>query len=303
MLRVLPPLVLIPALSCCAAAQTPASAPTSQPTAEAEQTEATATRAQRDPKIDEILAAMTLAHRGELAEAVEGFEGKAEITPITEDGDAITLIIDIRFRDPDAIRYKADEGGRRVERGRDHIGPWTRAGVDEPAVSLRKAEYENDRDELEKHIALARQLLRFLDPAEVVGRFQTNVVLGEADLPVARNKIRRCHLLTGIADAFPIYTMGGLREQVELQLWIDRENHRLLGVRSTPYLDGKPTEISEFITMPEHVEQGGLLLPARLIFDVIDADEKRVRAAKVRLLHFDANAELGKSAFDRRSGW
>jgi hypothetical protein len=264
------------------------------------------TPASQASDLEHLIADLRSAHRGAAAAGVDidAFEAKLEITPSTDTDDQITLVIDVRFRaDRNQIRYKLDEGGRRVERGRDHVGMWTRLAENDEAVSLGKAEYEGDRAELKKHIALSRQILRFLDPAELASRFgKANI--GTAELRVSRNETVQCTTVSGVVDQFPVYIKGGEPQRVELRLWIDASTHRLLAVRSFPFgEDDKPEEIGEFISMPQHQEQDGVLLPITLLFDEVARDGRRARAAKVRLLQIELNPKLGPDEFDRRQRW
>ena len=263
--------------------------------------------AEPESELQGILDDITAAHGGEAAlRSTTQFQGRLEITSAGSEDDKVTVGLDIRFMTPKAIRYKVDEGERRVERGRDTRGSWTRLSRDEPPVSLGGRDYEGDRRELNKHTSLAAQLLRFLDPAAIAA------MLNEPGITRDRLGSQDCLMISGTADSFPIYSKGGDQLQVTLQLWIDARSSRLTAVQAFPMAaDGEPEAEGELIYMSKHRMLDGVLVPSALRFyRVVRAEgseegpsERRQAIVDVRLIQLDLDPELDNQAFDRRRPW
>lgn len=246
-----------------------------------------------------MLRDVTNAHGGDTAiRSTDEFQGRLEITSSDTEEDKITVGLDIRFKNPSSIRYKVDEGERRIERGRDQRGAWTRLSRNDPAISLGGRDYEGDRRELKKHMGLAAQLLRFLDPASIVELLD--------DPTASRQQLGKhsCLVITGTADSFPVYTSGGELVKVSLDLFIDAQTDRLSAVRAFP-LDktGSPGLQGEFIYMAEHRMLNGVLVPTELRFYAVHRQGKRKPAVDVRLIQLDLGPELEDRDFDRRRRW
>ncbi|MEE9126232.1 MAG: hypothetical protein V3U11_03760, partial [Planctomycetota bacterium] len=121
---------------------------------------------------------------------VLGFGARLEVTSLGRKNDNITVVIDSKFCKAVAtggssssnfmemIRYTLDEGGKRLERGRDAKGYWFRA--DDKVKPLEDRDSAQDRRLIRREIRLAKQLLSVLDPANVVRQLRGKVTVREA---------------------------------------------------------------------------------------------------------------------------
>lgn len=287
---------VVPCLLAAAPAQTDPAPPSSQP-----QESAPAV----DPEVARLIADLTAAHRGDTAEVrIRAFHGKLAITPTARDQDKITLTIDVRFQiEPTRIRYKVDEGGRRIERGQDRRGKWARLDQNDRAVDLGKAEYEGDRRELAKHVALARALLRFLDPAEVVRSLRGRPTVATEELLVRQEAVR-CRTLSGRLAAFPLYTSGGENREADVKLWVRDDMQRLIAVEARPVpTPEEPAPLGEYVFMPEHQLQDAVLLPTKLYFDRLTPDGRREPISKIEIVLLQLNPVQSEASFDRDQPW
>ncbi len=255
-----------------------------------------------------LVADVRRAHHTEAGRRPTSFAGTIGVTSIAPDADSIAVQLEIRFRLPDRIRYCVDEGGRRLERGRDANGGWVWLGAEYEPQSLGKAEYEGDREELKRHIAIAAQLLRLLDPAAVVeslaGNSADEPVLDRETFELGRDQAIACRTIAGTVAGMPMYLAGGDSGRAHLKLWIDAASHRLIAVRTMPLNEhGRIGPAGELVVMPEHADRDGVLLPVLLHFAKVTPGEPNQPLVQVRLRQLELDPALPDERFDRGTPW
>ncbi len=203
----------------------------------------------------------------------------------------------------DMIYYKLLEGGQSIERGMDKRGPWQRF-QGKKTQSLNGKEFQQDREKVQGELRLCNQLLRFLDPAKVLRQLRAIKPVASEEIRIKRGTSVACHFLEGVLDTFPIY-QSQAAGPVQLQIWIRKDNSRLLRVRVFPLDDSNtPSPQGEQILMVEHrLISDALLLPKKLIIARVDRDkgdgDKVENTAELGFERSDLNPELSAKDFDR----
>lgn len=246
--------------------------PESQPTAGTAPAETDAP----DTEFEAFVARVDVAHRGapvdgEARETFDRFQGTIGITPMQPDADSIEVRIAARFLGPDLLRYAVEESGRIIESGIDAKGGWGR--IENRVYGLTGKEYSTDRRQVAQHRRLARQLLRFLDPAATLRRLQNRSKVETRDLQVGRTKWSGCDYIAGDLDGFPLYVAEGAPRRVRLELWA--EKGLIVGLRATalpeqqaegaPAEELPPTELAFF---PKYAAIDSVQVPAEIIMCV-----------------------------------
>lgn len=252
------------------------------------------------PDPAQLAADLQKAHRGKTAgRPVDRFSARLQLTQRGRDEDRITVRLDVRFwhrPDRDLIRYELKEGGRVVQRGWDRKGPWVR--IDDRIEDLRSREFRRDLDSLRRELRLARQILRFLDPAGLVSSLENARVRAE-ELRVGRMAPIPCYVVSGRLERFPFYGAAGSAQPAFLELWIDRESKRLRAAHARRLDErGKRLPEGEFVTMHEHRSVRGVLLPTLITIDRLRG-ERREPLVRVEIMAFDVFPEFEEKDLSR----
>lgn len=239
---------------------------------------------------------------------LRAYEAEIELTPVARDEDSHAVRFQVRYLRTDErrlLRYGTEEQGRRIERGLDRIGPWTRG--DAAPISLLEAERAQELAEFRRHLRLAEQLARYLDPAALVDELAEPEVKPRVELDLGSKK--QPHLvITGKHATLPLYYQAheadAGKRQVAVELWIDEESGRLRALRTQPLDDqGKPTGLKEHVDFAQWVERDGRLLPKSLWISV-EPDRERPQdvpaAIRVDVHKLLLDPELVPEDFDRK---
>ena len=112
-----------------------------------------------------------------------------------------------RKRTRPLIRYEVGHAGTVVVRGIDRDGPWLMHQGRPHA--LDSADFVRDLEECQRHTNLARQLLRFLSPGQVLRSLQQPTAVREEALQIGRTSPVPCQTVAGDLPAFPLLQRGG----------------------------------------------------------------------------------------------
>ena len=252
--------------------------------------------------VRELIDNLTAAHRGGSAPAaIDAFAAQLVLIPERQGEDRLKAELEVRFQLKGMlIRYKADEGDKLLERGRDKKGPWAR--IDRELINLNKKEYSDDRNRLKQDIRLARQLVQFLDPGALARSLGESAVVADGKMPKIGTPVRT---LSGTVDSFPLYATAGQQHRAHVKLYIDPESNRLIAVQATPVAkSGTPPTAAagEFYHLLEHQTQDGLVLPTKVVLYQVVRGEPQVQA-KVQLWQLDLAPKLTAAQFDRDQPW
>lgn len=195
------------------------------------------------------------------------------------------------------IRYQVDEAGTPIVRGRDRNGPW-QLFQGEPQ-SLRKAQFADDLAACERHTNLARQLLRFLDPAAVLRSLAQPSTVREEELRLQRRPVR-CLTIEGDLAAFPLLQQAGEDAPVRLKVFVDKGTNRVLAIEASPLTDGVPVAAQlEQVQLHDLHEQDGLLVPRSLVHLFQKPNGQLAPQTRATLTALSLRPELAAPDFDR----
>ncbi len=261
------------------------------------------------PDLPALAARVDAAHRpnGPVA-PVTAFRCKLTLELLDKDApETVAVELDVQFlqwRRPDServrplIRYKVLEAGSPSERGRDRNGPWHLFQGE--AQDLRKAQFADDLAACERHTNLARQLLRFLDPGEVLRSLNQPGAVRAGDFAVERSKRVPCYTVAGELAAFPLLQQGGEDAPVQLEVFVDQATGRLLAIEAIPRRDGVPDPARlEQVMLLDLEERDGLLVPRRIVHRFRKADGKLHPQTRATLTSLELRPELAVEDFDR----
>lgn len=203
-----------------------------------------------------------------------------------------------RDRDLPLIRYQVREAGAPIVRGRDRDGYW-QLYQGEPK-DLRGAEFEQDLAACKKHLSLARQLVRFLDPGAVLRSLGEPSKITAEPLQLDRATKVAATTVEGLLPAFPLLRQGGEDAPARLRVWVDSANGRLLAVEATPVVDGKPAEEkAERVHLLDLRERDDLLVPHKLEHLFRGEDGRLHLQSRAVLTSLSLRPELRVEDFDR----
>ncbi len=262
---------------------------------------AATTPAQHPPGVDELIGAVRRAHRPGLpaegdgtkaAPPIDQFHATLRVTSIRPDQDNIEVDLDARFLMPRFLRYRVEDPGAVLERGWDERGGWAR--TDEHVIPLEGKDYVSERDEVRKHIRLARQLIGFLDPGTVFAKMTFAGPPHDADLDLGRLGTIPTHVLVGTVDSFPLFAPPAGAEPnppARLTMWIDAATDRLAGVLVQPLDDkGDPATTGEFFLLQDYPDTArqGVMLPLHLVIYRVSQGRKQPEATvEIRAIDFE----------------
>lgn len=161
------------------------------------------------------------------------------------------------------IRYEVRDAEQPIMRGRDENGPWQLHRGE--ARDLYGADFtDQDRKTFAQHTNLARQLLRFLSPADVIRSLRNAGLVQQEELPIKRVPTA-CYTIEGRLDSFPLMQQGGEDASVQLKIWVRADDGHLACVEATPLVDGAPaTTRGERIVLADLRERDGRLVPCEI---------------------------------------
>lgn len=247
-------------------------------------------------EVVELADTLDRVHRGNSDQEITQFSALLQLDTLAPDQDAVSITLDAKFgvftvgsRTRRYIKYRVQEEGKLVERGRSEDRYWTR--IDNEVVSLTAARHEIDIQAIDRDIRLARQLLEYLDPGDVVRRLRDVEPVESRELKLGRAAAVPCKVIRGTVDAFPLYYLGGEAGRAYLELWIEEDSGRLVAAGVTPMTEygGRDMEHGEFVKLdkPTPEPNTGILLPGSLKIFTVSPDGVRMPQLQVGLRRID----------------
>ena len=195
------------------------------------------------------------------------------------------------------LRYEVQEAGKPIVRGRDRHGPWqlSRGKPEDLTGDLQR-----DLDECDRHTNLARQLLRFLTPADMLRSLQRASAVRDEPLNVERGVRIDCSTVEGDLAAFPLLQQGGDDAPVHVKVYVTKAEGRLLAIDAWPRVDDKvdPARGERILLLDMH-ERDGLLVPRELKHLFRDANGRLHLKSRAVMKTLSLRPELGADDFDR----
>ena len=197
------------------------------------------------------------------------------------------------------IRYEVGDAGTVVVRGIDRAGPWM-LHQGQPR-DLDSADFVRDLEECQRHTNLARQLVRFLSPGDVLRALQQPTAVREETLQLDRTAPRvPCLTVAGNLPAFPLLQRGGEDAPVRLTVHVTAAEGRLLAVDACPLVDGKPDDArTERIVLGDLRERGGLLVPYELLHLFRQENGQLRLKSRAVIVELSLRPEVRAEDFDR----
>ncbi len=257
--------------------------------------------ADKTPSLDEMVANIQRIRPG--STKLDRFKAFLQITPTGKKDDRITILLRIKFLLPGMIRYLTSETGQEIQRGWDQNGPWARIGKDDDIADLRERHYRQDRDQLRRELALARLLLRFMDPATVLTELENPTPVSEDQLKIGRTKAIRAYMVTGQLATYPFYSDTGNTHPAKVGVWIDVTSKRLIAVSAYPIdKSGKQAAAGEFLLLSKHKTRAGIQIPSQL--DVYSlGPQGRTPLVRMELASLELTTPLTVKDFNRATPW
>lgn len=305
--------VLFPAMLCAQEPQptppTTTTTPAASTTAPAEVQAPKAAVPTKPPEDLLALAARVEAahHQKGPVPVIQAFTGSLELHLVDAEAEQRGQVdLDVRFlewMDPRTkkakplMRYQVVQAGKPIVRGRDRFGPWQL--VQEKAQDLND-QLARDLEEFVRHTNLARQLLKFLAPGDVLRALQRPSAVRDEPLNIERGLRVECETVEGDLPAFPLLQQGGEDAPTHLKVYVTKADGRLLAIDAWPVKDGKidPARCERMLLLDLH-ERDGMLVPRELkhLFRN-EAGKLRLKTRAV-LTKLSLRPELGVDDFDR----
>ncbi|MCR9243463.1 MAG: hypothetical protein NXI31_00420 [bacterium] len=188
------------------------------------------------------------------------------------------------------VRYTVHGTDRDLQRGRDRFGFWQL--VDGEARDITRADTE-DRKAVQRDTALARQLLRFLDPGAVMRSLTNPAPVREQPFKVGRKPAIDCFVAEGSLASFPLLRLEGDGHPVRLQLFVQKSDGRLIAVIATPERSGRTVPATaEMVRLSDYRLQNGVLIPKQLLSSFRNDQGKMKAQSRVKLTAVDLAPEF-----------
>ena len=200
------------------------------------------------------------------------------------------------------IRYKVRDAGQRIERGCDRYGFWQlKQGK---ASDLTEAD-PTYRASAERDTALARQLVRFLEPGAALRQLTAPGPVGEEVFKLGREPVGiACQTVEGGLAAFPLLQIAGEDAPVHMKIYVTKAEGRLLAIKAWPLVKGERVEAgAEFVRLLDLREADGLLMPHTLEHLFADAEGKMRLQSRTLITKESLRPKLSESDFDRSRPW
>lgn len=196
------------------------------------------------------------------------------------------------------IRYEVGEGGTRVVRGRDGEGPWQL--VQGVPRDLTGADFVEDLATFQRHTNLAKQLVRFLSPADVLRSLQQPSAVTAEDLTIERGTNVACVTVAGNLASFPLVHDARDDGPVHTRFFVDRKSGHLVALDVWRLYEGKPDPRSgERILLLDLRPRDGMLVPHRLRHLFRDADGRLRPNSEAVMMKLELRPKLVAADFER----
>lgn len=204
-----------------------------------------------------------------------------------------------RKRPTTLLRYEIRKAEEPIVRGQDTFGPW-HLDKGQPH-DLTGAGTERDLKAFMEHKNLAKQLVRFVKPADVIRSLSNCSEIADHKLQWTRDKSLQTLKIHGDIETFPMMRNAGEEAPARLTLYVDKKTNRVVAVDVTPIIDGEPKpKQGERIKLQQFSVRNGLNVPHKLSYLWRDKNGSLRSHAKVNILQLDLAPELTQKDFDRQ---
>jgi hypothetical protein len=203
-----------------------------------------------------------------------------------------------RKRPTTLLRYEVRGAEQPIVRGQDKYGPWHISNG--KPQDLTGAGSERDLKAFLEHKNLAKQLVRFLAPGDVIRSLNNCTDVREQKLQLTRSTFLDTLAIDGDIDQFPMMRNAGEEVPARLTVYVDRKTDRLVAVDVTPIKKGVLDENNgERIKLDKLEERNGLLVPSQLHYLWRDPRGQLRSHSSVNIIKLDLKPDLKKADFDR----
>jgi hypothetical protein len=262
------------------------------------------------PNREALALRVSAAHRPDGPTAkIESFRSNIvlELHDSTQDkGGQAELSVDyLEFQPPGKtrsttlLRYEVRGAERPIVRGADMFGPW-HLHRGKP-TDLTGADFSQDLESFLEHRNLAKQLVRFLSPGEVIRSLTNTSEVIREQLQLTRRKTIEVLSIEGDIEKFPMMQAAGDEAPARLKIYVDPKTNHLIAVDAWPLEKGKadPNK-GERIKLGNLQNRSGLLVPHRLNYLWRDQRGQLRSHSQVNMIKLDLQPELTQQYFDRR---
>jgi len=230
-----------------------------------------------------------------------------ELTDRTQDKGAL-VGLDVTFlnfqkpkrkRPTTLLRYEIRKAEQPIVRGQDEDGPWH---LDKgKAQDLTAAGKERDLKTFMEHKNLAKQLVRFLKPADVIRSLTDCSEVENYELKWTRAKSLQTLKIHGNIEKFPMMRNAGEEAAARLTIYVDKKTDRVIAVDATPIEQGEPdANKGERIKLGQFQLRNGRNVPHRLSYLWRDKNGSLRSHSKVNILRLDLDPGLKPKDFERQ---
>lgn len=223
--------------------------------------------------LDALAKRVEAAHHPEgKADRVTAFDGSLELHVLDEkQAQGGQVNVEVKYlewrpapnRTRHLIRYSIREAGTPVECGRDKNGFW-HLFQGQPR-DLTEADAQ-DRAAAERNTNLARQLVRFLEPGDVLRALTGPSPVRVEQFRMGREEPVACEVVEGGLPAFPLLQQGGEDAPVHARILVEKATGRLLAIEVSPLANGQPDLMrTETVRLNDLRPQDGFLVPRQLL--------------------------------------
>lgn len=258
--------------------------------------------------LQQLAAAVDRAHRpdGE-ARQFHAFRADLELKQTAKGqarGEAILHVLYLERQLPQSkrlqslIRYHVVDAAEQIERGRDTAGYWHL--VQGQPRDLETMDTGTDLENAQRDLALARQLLRCLDPGAVLRQLEQPGAVADEPLQLGLGEPIACRTVSGTLPRFPRLTGGGDDGAVLLKAYVAADTSELKAVELFPIVDGKPDrEHGELLLLQNLELRDGVKLPRKLLHYTSKGPGKREKQMQIVVDRIELDPELSAGDFDR----
>ena len=252
--------------------------------------------------LEELVKAIQTAHRSEKAPRTIGaFRANIDVKSLSSDK-KLELSIDVRWKAPELMLYEILQGETPKKRGIDQDGEWESVG--RAVLDLQEQRSDAGLLEVQRHLQLCKQIVRLLDPADVISELKQPAPVRRETIALSRAEPAvACDVVEGYLKNFPLYheRVGDDVQSIRCELWFGAQDHRLRAVKATP-LDqtARQRGEGEWIVLLDHDKVQGLLLPQSLVLYALRSPGREA-LVRITINRIEINPNLEAADFKRPS--
>lgn len=249
---------------------------------------------------DELVTKVRAAHRqGAAPRSIDAFRAEIDVRALGNSQN-LEISLEVKWKAPELMRYEITQGNTRKQRGIDETGEWESVG--NQVLDLQEQRSDAGLLEVQRHLQLCKQIVRLLDPADVLGELrQTAPLRNETVALSAAERAVPCTVVSGLLKSFPLYhqRLGDDVHSVRCELYFATESNNLRAVRVTP-LDqtARPRGDGEWVVLLDQKVKRGILLPHTLMVSAVRGPGLE-ELAQISIKRIDLAPNLAAADFKR----